>query len=114
MESNTQFLTDEMTGSFAVRTSSGTLYAVHLGSPREVVRLSNDQLPTPSYAHLLAADLRRDGEAIKLLQIVEMQVGRPGLLLLDVRRDGVLTVRSTTSVVSISRLKEDWNSWAAI
>lgn len=107
MDSSHQVLTDDMLGSFAVRTASGTLYAIHLDSPREVVRLAKDQAPTPRYSHLQAAELRRDGEAIKLVRVIAMQVGRPGLMLLDVRRDGVLTVRSTTRVVSITRLQKE-------
>lgn len=92
-------------GSFAVRTGSGTLYAVHLGEPREVVRLHDDQQPVPRYAHLPAAKLRRDGEAIRLLKIVDMQVGRRGLMWLDVRLDGIPTLRGTTEVLSITRLQ---------
>lgn len=98
-------LTDEMSGSFAVRTSSGTLYAMHLDSPREVVRLHNDRQPVPRYAYLPAAELRRDGEAIRLLKIVEMQVGQCGLMWLDVRLDGIPTLRGTTEVLSITRLQ---------
>lgn len=105
MKSNPHSLTDEMSGSFAVRTSSGTLYAIHLDSPREVVRLAEDQNPTPEYAQLPAADLRRDGEAIRLLKIVEMQVGRRGLMWLDVRLDGIPTLRGTTPVLSITCLR---------
>ena len=91
-------------GSFAVRTGSGTLYAVHLDEPREVVRLHNDQQPVQRYAHLPTAELRRDGEAIKLLKIVDMQVGRRGLMWLDVRLDGIPTLRGTTEVLSITCL----------
>lgn len=87
-----------------MRTASGTLYAVHLDEPREVVRLHNDQQPVPRYAHLLAAELRRDGEAIKLLRIVEMQVGRRASMWIDVRLDGIPTLRGTTEVLSINRL----------
>lgn len=107
MDSDPHSLTNETSGSFAVRTSSGTLYAAHLDPPREIVRLHNDRQPVPRYAHLPAAELRRDGEAVKLLNIVEIQVGRRGLMLLDVRLDGIPTLRGTTEVVSISRLKDD-------
>lgn len=88
-----------------MRTSSGTLYAIHLDPPRQVVRLHNDRQPVPRYAHLPAAELRRDGEAIRLLKIVEMQVGRRGLMWLDVRLDGIPTLRGTTEVLSITRLQ---------
>ena len=88
-----------------MRTSSGTLYAIHLDPPREVVRLHRDRQPTQRYAHLAAADLRRDGEAIRLLKIIEMQVRRCGSMWLDVRLDGVPTLRGTTEVLSITRLQ---------
>lgn len=88
-----------------MRTSSGTLYAIHLGSPREVVRLVRDRKPAPGYDHLGVAELRRDGEPIRLIKIVEMQVGRPGLMWLDVRLDGIPTLRGTTEVLSIARLR---------
>ena len=52
-----------------------------------------------------AAELRRDGEAISILKIVEMQVGRRGLMWLDVRLDGIPTLRGTTEVLSITRLE---------
>ena len=105
MESSPQSIEDGTLGSFAVRTGSGTLYAVHLDGPREVVRLRNDQQPVQRYAQLPAAELRRDGEAISILKIVEMQVGRRGLMWLDVRLDGIPTLRGTTEVLSITRLE---------
>jgi hypothetical protein len=105
MDLNPHLLTDEMSGSFAVRTSSGTLYAIHLDSPREVVRLPRDRQPVARYAHLQTAVLRRDGEGIRLLKIVDMEVGRLGLMWLDVRLDGIPTIRGTTELLSITRLQ---------
>jgi hypothetical protein len=105
VDSNPQSLYDDTTGSYAVRTGSGTLYAIHLDPPREVVRLAKDRNPTPPSDQLPAAELRRDSEAIKLLNIIKMQVGRRGLMLLDVRLDGIPTLRGTTEVLSISRLQ---------
>lgn len=105
MDSNPHSLNDETTGSYAVRTESGTLYAIHLDPPREVVRLAQDWNPTPRYDQLPAAELRRDGEAIKLLNVIKMQVGGRGLMWLDIRLDGLRTLRGTTEVLSISRLQ---------
>jgi hypothetical protein len=110
MDSNVHSLNDATTGSYAVRTESGTLYAIHLDSPREVVRLQNDRQPVPRYDHLPTAELRRDGEAIRLLKIVEMQVGRRGLMWLDVRLDGIPTLRGTTELLSITRLQRPLRS----
>lgn len=104
MDSNPHSLNDETTGSYAVRTESGTLYAIHMDPPRQVVRLAKDGNPTQRYNQMPAAELRRDGEAIKLISIIELQVGRRGLMLIDVRLDGIPTLRDTTQVRSISRL----------
>ncbi|MEY9777208.1 hypothetical protein ABH915_002816 [Arthrobacter sp. MW3 TE3886] len=114
MDSNLRSLNDETTGSYAVRTGSGTLYAIHLDPPREVVRLAKDRNPTSPYDELPAAELRRDGEAIKLLNVIEMRVGRRGLMLLDLRLDGIPTLRGTTEVLSISRLQGNWPHGAHI
>lgn len=114
MDSNVHSLNDETTGSYAVPTESGTLYAIHLDPPREVVRLARDRAPAPRYDQLPAAELRRDGEPIKLLNIVEMQVGRCGLMWLDVRLDGIPTLRGTTEILSISRLQGNWPHGAHI
>lgn len=97
-------LTDDMSGSFAVRTSSGTLYAIRLATASEIVRLAENEAPTPEYAHLLPAQLRRDSEPIELLKIIHLEVGHSGRLLLDIRRDGISTLRTTTPVLSIVRL----------
>jgi hypothetical protein len=113
MDSNPQSLNDETTGSYAVRTESGTLYALHLDPPREGVRLAKDQAPTPRYDQLPAAELRRDGEAIKLLNVIDTQVGRRGLMWLNVRIDGIPTLRDTTEALSISRLQGNRAPWSS-
>lgn len=104
MNTTLDLLTDEMSGSFAVRTSSGTLYAIRLDSVRDIVRLVDDEAPSSAYAHLPTAHLRRDGEPITLLKILHLQVGHCGMLFLDIRRDGIPTLRTTTAVLSISNL----------
>lgn len=105
MEFGTQTLSDEMSGSYAVRTGSGSLYAIRLDPPREVVRLAEDLAPSPRYSHVPPSLLRRDGETIELLKIVRMEIGQRGLMWLDVRRDGVPTLRTTAEVESITRLQ---------
>lgn len=100
-------ITDDMTGSFAVRTSSGSLYRIDLDSmPRHIVRLSEDRPPTADYSDVAPSRLRKDGLEIPLIMITELTVGRPGRLWLDIRSDGISTFRETTPVVSISRLAD--------
>ena len=96
-------LTQDMAGTYSVRTSSGTAYLVCLDEPRHVIRLAADTAPVGDYAAIDTAVLRRDGEAIPLIAL-DLDVGRRGELVLDVRQDGVATFRGTTPVLSIHRL----------
>lgn len=50
-----------------------------------------------------AADLRKDRERIPVLHFTEPVVGEPWRLVLDVRGDGIPTVRSTTPVRAVER-----------
>lgn len=48
------------------------------------------------------ASLRKDGEAIPYLSIGTLRVGQPAQFLLQIRDDGVQTVRTTTPIVAIT------------
>jgi len=48
--------------------------------------------------------LRQDSEPIPLIELHRCKIGKRLLAVLDVRRDGVITVRETTIVVSIDRV----------
>ena len=50
------------------------------------------------------ADLRRDLEPIRLINLARCTVGERLIAVLDVRRDGVVTVRESTFVVTITRV----------
>lgn len=47
------------------------------------------------------ATLRRDGDPVPLITLEEPVVGQPLMMVLDVRGDGVATVRTTTPVAAI-------------
>ena len=47
------------------------------------------------------AELRRDGDAVPLIAVLECAVGRPLVALIDVRGDGVPTLRRSTEVRAI-------------
>lgn len=51
--------------------------------------------------HEGATELRRDGEEIKLLEWPDIDLDKPLVMLLQVRSDDVVTVRSTTPVIQI-------------
>lgn len=99
-------LTQDMRGTYSVRTSSGTAYLICLDEPRHVIRLAADTDPVGEYAALETSVLRQDGEEIPLIGLGDLAVGRRGLLVLDIRRDGTVTYRGTTPVLSIVRLQD--------
>lgn len=99
-------LTNHSRGIFEVRTASGSVYRLALSDDGQasLVRVARDQVPTHEFADLPVSDLRNDGKHISLLGIDKLAVGQRGALWLDIRGDGVETLRVTTPVVSISRL----------
>lgn len=63
----------------------------------------DDQMVTREPGEL-AAVLWRDGEAIPVIEVIQLAVGWPMELVLDLRGDGVPTARRTNPVVSIEDL----------
>lgn len=47
------------------------------------------------------ADLRMDGEAIPFSFLAPLEIGKPAQFLLQIRDDGVQTIRTTTDVLNI-------------
>lgn len=45
--------------------------------------------------------LRRDGERMKVVSLEPVEVGRPMIMMIDLRQDGVLTLRRTTLVTKV-------------
>ena len=72
-----------------VTTTSGTVYLID-NEAMTVVRLIDHE-----------GALRRDGEPIRMLEDPEPERGEVMVFLLDLRRDGVITVRLTTPVVQV-------------
>lgn len=86
-------LTDHDTGSWVVHTENSR-YLIDLDS-RTCTRL-------PGLTGN-AWDLRRDGDELPLLRIDQCRFGEPGALLLDLRGDGISTLRLTSIVRRITR-----------
>lgn len=63
--------------------------------------------PTSIENGWVAADLRGDRQTIPLLAVPTVQVGHPLVLLLDVRGDGIPTVRTSTPVQAITAIPDD-------
>ena len=52
-------------------------------------------------ARAIVATLRMDGEAIPFQFLAPLEIGKPAQFLLQIRDDGVQTVRTTTDVLNI-------------
>lgn len=96
-------VTDLDPGRFLVITASDAEYVLDIGpQPSALVRSPQRQ----TAGEWKAVPLRRDGEAVPLLGIIRLEVGRRAIFRLDVRGDGIETTRTTTPVCSIRRLTE--------
>ncbi|GAB2730933.1 hypothetical protein ACX801_17210 [Arthrobacter bambusae] len=99
-------LTDTDTGTFAFRTSTGSLYRIALGASPSLTRLPADQDPEAAYRTAGVSVLRRDTQEIPLLGIGKLKVGERAILFLDIVGDGItVTTRDTSEVLSIHLLK---------
>ena len=94
-------LTREDAGTFEIKTGA-SVYVIDTQAAT-VVRVPVRERPGPNFD--AAAALRRDQELIRLIDIRACAVGHSMVLLLDVRRDGIVTLRRTTIVESIRRLR---------
>jgi hypothetical protein len=96
-------VTDLDYGRYLVITASASEYVLDVGP--------HSSSPTRSFQWQTAREweaipLRRDGEMVALLGILQLQLGRPAVFRIDIRGDGIETTRTTTSVCVIRRLTE--------
>ena len=77
----------------------GTLLNMTFQTENTAYRIEN--------GHLTRIDpsepLRRDGEPIRIIEQLSVAVGRPAVFLLDLREDGVPTLRVTSNFLTASR-----------
>lgn len=89
-------------GDWQIRTASGTIYRFEASSAGSfLTRYVQITSTTPEYHHLPVYDLRKDGEPIPVLAFSGVQLNEEILFTLDIRGDGIETVRRTTPAVSI-------------
>jgi len=94
-------VTDLDFGRYSVVTASDSTYVLDI-SPG-----SSSLIRSPrchAVGELEAVPLRRDGETVPLLGIIQLQLGRRASFRIDVRSDGIETTRTTTTVRAIERL----------
>lgn len=91
------------TGLWQVATET-SLYVVDLDA-RLVTRVPDAGAGTlPGLSPVAIASLRRDHEPVTLIELIECQLDRPLRMLLDLRRDGVPTLRVSTHVRELRAL----------
>lgn len=97
MEIDVLRVTDSESGQFAVGTVSGSTYVLNLDT-RTIRRIRVDHNPWH--------ELRRDGEEIRLLEVVRCVVREPMILRIDLEvPDVVYTTRETSDVRAIRRIE---------
>ncbi len=90
-------------GRWQVTTETST-YLLDLDA-RLVTRVPDAGAGTPDgLSGVSIASLRRDHEPIPLIELVRCEPGQPMRVLLDVREDGISTMRTTTTVRNIRKL----------
>lgn len=83
-----------------VRTET-SVYKINLEQKTVVRNPQEDFVPS---AEVFRSKLRRDDEEIALISIQEIKIGRPMVMILDIRQDGIPTARQTTIVTEITYL----------
>lgn len=91
-------------GRFAVHTESST-HLVDLDA-RTITRVPDTGMGAGDRPGMvITAQLRRDHETLPLRELLVMQVGAPLVAVLDLRGDGIPTLRQTTLVREIQPLE---------
>ncbi len=81
-------------GVYNVQTQSGSHYKIVINKP---------EMSLVRHPAIEEAALRKDGQVIKILELIQVKVGWGGRLLLAPLGEGENTVRLTTEVVTITR-----------
>ena len=89
-------------GKWLIVTASGSEYSLDLDG-MTITRHWGVHPPVDDH---IATELRRDGQAIPLEQIITCEVGVWGEFVLNLRGDGIFTYRRTTAIESIQRIPE--------
>lgn len=91
-------------GRWQVTTETAT-YVLDLDNKR-CVRVPDAGLGLPGLPPAEVAVLRKDHASVPLISVECARVGQPLVVVIDVRGDGILTVRRTTIVRQVRRLPE--------
>lgn len=89
-------------GTCTFRTSTGSFYELTVADTGTTLRRHPDAAArAEDFRPDEVAALRRDHDAVAVLEIVSLEMGNPAVFVLDLRQDGVATIRSTSPVLAI-------------
>lgn len=94
LEILTASIDNQTTGRWVVTTESGARYLLNLN------RRWVSREPEPS-----STRMRRDNSAVGLVELVRCKVGDQMRLIVNIRQDGIFTIRYTTPVINIKQLR---------
>jgi hypothetical protein len=87
-------------------TTEASLYLIDLDA-QSVTRIPDAGAGTlPGETPVAMASLRRDHQPIPLLELIQCELGKPLRMLLDIRCDGIATLRVSTLVRELRELGE--------
>lgn len=86
---------------YLITTSSGSIHRVW-----DIDKKWLERTPSPE-----ANILRKDGERIKIYEILQLTLGKPAIFALEPLGLGNLTVRETSEIVEIKIIDEIWKEW---
>lgn len=95
-----QELHNDDKGLYLVTTATGSRYELDM-TARTVKRQMAATAPIPDFLEAGFSQLRRDGETVELLMLETCAVGASARYYLQIRVDGVPTLRMTSPIVRI-------------
>ena len=88
-------------------TATGSGYTLTVNAAGSTLARSKGEHPVhPMMDGAVPGELRRDGDEIKVEEIVHLEVGARAEFLLDLRQDGIITQRTTSPVISLEQIPE--------
>lgn len=104
-------------GTYNFSTATGSAYELIVNDAGATLQRNPEMLPVhPSMDGAELSPLRRDTEAITIIKVVRLVVNEPATFLLDLRRDGIATLRTTSEVTTLDvvrrgRIITCWFPW---
>lgn len=89
-------------GTYSFSTATGSSYELIIDDVGATLERNLGKLPVHlSMDGAELGPLRRDTEAIAVIKVVRLAVNEPAIFLLDIRKDGIVTLRTTSEVITL-------------